>query len=106
MRQTVQTWSSVAPEAYTASQMTYDLRRLRLKGLIARVQGSHRYILTAYGRRVTLLMTKLYSRIFNVASVALVAAAAVLSAIAQAFKQIDAALEQLVANAHLAPAEI
>ena len=28
---------------YTAGQMTYDLRRLRLKGIIARVPGKNRY---------------------------------------------------------------
>ena len=31
---------------YTASQMTYDLRRLRLKGLIYRPPKTHRYFLT------------------------------------------------------------
>ena len=34
---------------YTASQMTYDLRRLRLKGLIFRPPRTHRYFLTPYG---------------------------------------------------------
>jgi hypothetical protein len=39
----------VAPEAYSSAQMTYDLRRLRLKGLIERVGSSHRYRLTTLG---------------------------------------------------------
>jgi hypothetical protein len=33
--------------AYSAGAMTYDLRRLRLHGLIVRVDGMHRYTLTA-----------------------------------------------------------
>jgi hypothetical protein len=37
---------------YTARQMTYDLRRLRRKGLIRRAPGSHRYELTDHGRRI------------------------------------------------------
>ena len=36
----------VRSDAYTASQMTYDLRRLRLKGLIYRPPKTNRYILT------------------------------------------------------------
>ena len=34
--------------------MTYDLRRLRLKGLIARIPDKNRYIVTSYGLRVAL----------------------------------------------------
>src|SRR5450631_4389503 len=36
---------------YTTGQMTYDLRRLRRKGLIRRIPKSQRYELTAFGRR-------------------------------------------------------
>jgi len=43
--------------------MTYDLRRLRLKGLIVRVPKSHRYLLAPLGRRVALFMTKSFSRL-------------------------------------------
>ncbi|MCA1692150.1 MAG: hypothetical protein LC733_08130 [Actinobacteria bacterium] len=32
---------------YTSAQMTYDLRRMRLKGLVRRVPHSNRYVLTA-----------------------------------------------------------
>lgn len=31
---------------YAAAQMTYDLRRLRLKGLIHRIPKTHRYTAT------------------------------------------------------------
>jgi predicted MarR family transcription regulator len=34
---------------YTPNQMTYDLRRLRLKGLVYRPPGTHRYFVTPYG---------------------------------------------------------
>jgi DNA-binding MarR family transcriptional regulator len=50
---------------YTASQMTYDLRRLRGKGLIRRVPRSHRYELTEQGRRIAVFITKTYTRILN-----------------------------------------
>jgi len=106
VRPIVQAILNVSPEAYTASQMSYDLRRLRLKGLIARVAESHTYILTSYGRRVAYLMTKLQQRIFNLAGLALTTAADVPATLAKAFREIDTELERLVANAHLAPAGI
>ena len=48
---------------YTARQATYDLRRLRRKGLIERLPHTHRYQLTPLGRRVVVLFTKTYGRV-------------------------------------------
>ncbi len=48
---------------YTSQQATYDLRRLKRKGLIIRLPGSHRYQLTPLGRRVAVLFTKAYGRV-------------------------------------------
>ena len=50
---------------YTAGQMTYDLRRLRRKGLIRRTPRSQRYELTTFGRRIAVFFTKTYVRILN-----------------------------------------
>jgi predicted MarR family transcription regulator len=44
-------------------QATYDLRRLKRKGLIARLPGHHRYQLTPLGHRVAVLFTKVYGRV-------------------------------------------
>ncbi len=52
-------------ENYTLGRMTYDLRRLRLKGLIARFHKSHRYTVTSYGLRVALFCSKLFLRILR-----------------------------------------
>ncbi len=106
VRPIVQAVLDLPPEAYTASQMSYDLRRLRLRGLIARVAESHTYILTSYGRRVAYLMTELQQRIFNLAGLALATAVDVPAALAKAFREIDTELERLVASAQLAPAGI
>ncbi len=43
--------------------MTYDLRRLRLKGLIARIERSHTYTLTPEGQRFAITYTKLGRRL-------------------------------------------
>lgn len=53
------------PPEYHAGKMTYDLRRLRLKGIIARQPGTTRYFLTPYGYRVALFMTRLHARLFR-----------------------------------------
>jgi hypothetical protein len=50
---------------YTAAQMTYDLRRLRLKGLIHRLPGTHRYTATTYGLKVAVFYSKLYLRLLR-----------------------------------------
>lgn len=103
VREIVASLLGLAPEAYTPSQMSYDLRRLRLKGLIAPIAGTHTDILTTYGRKVVYLMTKLQHRIFEVASAAFETAIALPSQLARAFHQLDQELNKLVADAHLAP---
>jgi hypothetical protein len=50
---------------YSAAQMTYDLRRLRLKGLIHRLPNTHRYTATSYGLKVAFFYAKLYLRILR-----------------------------------------
>ena len=50
-------------DLYSTSKMTYDLRRLRRKGLIQRQPGSHRYSITTYGLKVALFCSKVYLRI-------------------------------------------
>jgi hypothetical protein len=50
---------------YTSTQTTYDLRRLRLKGLIQRVEGQNRYVLTADGVRVAAFYTKVHNRLLE-----------------------------------------
>src|SRR5207245_7524109 len=50
---------------YTSPQMTYDLRRLRLHGLIARIPKSNTYFLTPQGIRVALFYTKVHDRLLT-----------------------------------------
>jgi hypothetical protein len=50
---------------FTQGRMTYQLRRLRLHGLIARIPKTHRYRLTSFGLRVTLFCTRTYNRILR-----------------------------------------
>ncbi len=50
---------------YTSAQMTYDLRRLRRKGLIRRQPRSNTYLLTQDGIRVAIFYTKVYNRLLR-----------------------------------------
>jgi predicted MarR family transcription regulator len=48
---------------YRPNEMTYDLRRLRLAGLINRLPHTNRYTLTADGIRIAITYTKIYNRL-------------------------------------------
>lgn len=61
--QLVERVSALLNARYTARQATYDLRRLKRKGLICRVAKANRYRLTPLGRGVAVLFTKTYGRV-------------------------------------------
>jgi hypothetical protein len=50
---------------YSPGQMTYDLRRLRLAGLIRRIEHTNRYVLTPDGVKVAVFYTKLHNRLLR-----------------------------------------
>ncbi|MGH4010257.1 MAG: hypothetical protein ACRDTH_19220 [Pseudonocardiaceae bacterium] len=50
---------------YSMSQMSYDLRRLRLKGLITRLPHTNTYVLTDEGQRVAIFYTKVHDRLLR-----------------------------------------
>jgi hypothetical protein len=55
----------LALSAMTPGRMSYDLRRLRLHGLIERIPKTHRYQLTVDGRRIALFFTRVYNRVLR-----------------------------------------
>jgi hypothetical protein len=55
------------PDALTAGQTTYDLRRLKSHGLIERVPHSHRYRVTDTGLRTAMLLTRVHDRLLPTA---------------------------------------
>jgi hypothetical protein len=90
----------VTSEQYTASQMTYDLRRLRLKGLIFRPPRSHRYFLTPHGWKIARLFTRLESRVFRPALAMFTTNDAVLPfPLRTALDRVDAQLDTLIYEA-------
>jgi hypothetical protein len=64
-RQHVAPLLGLPPAALTPGRLTYDLRRLRLHGLIERIPKSHRYQVTPRGLRLALFVTRVQARILR-----------------------------------------
>jgi hypothetical protein len=103
LRVTVAQLLGVTPDAYSRAQMTYDLRRLRLKGLIERIGRSHGYRLTPLGLKVVTFLTKLYHRLFRPGLAALVPQQTYPSALAQALDTVVQIIQSQADDAFLVP---
>ena len=55
------------PGTVTTGQITYDLRRLKHRGLITRVPGTHRYQVTDHGLDTAKLLTTIHDRLLPTA---------------------------------------
>lgn len=75
--------------AYSSGAMTYDLRRLRLHGLIQRVDRTRRYMLTLDGWQVARFYATVYQRILQPGWAALA------QPTTESFEPIQAAVRQL-----------
>jgi hypothetical protein len=93
----------VAPDTITAGSLTYHLRRLRLHGIIVRIDGTHRYRVTDGGLRTALFFTRTYARVLrpSLAQV-LLRAPAPTSALGHAFEALEAAMDRWCTDAKLA----
>jgi predicted MarR family transcription regulator len=91
---------------YSCRQATYDLRRLKRKGLILKIPRSHRYQLTALGRRVAVLFTKTYGRVLAPGLTALDPHLpddlAAVSPVAVAWRRLDRTLDQFTQSRFVA----
>ena len=98
--------SALLNQPYTARQATYDLRRLKRKGLISAVGKTRRYQPTALGRRIGVLFTKTYGRVLAPGLVALDPALpetiAQRTALTRAWRRVDSVLAQFVEKSLIA----
>jgi hypothetical protein len=53
------------PSLMTQGRMSYDLRRLRLHGLIERLPGTHRYTVTTRGFHLAVFLTRVHHRLLR-----------------------------------------
>lgn len=104
LRQTVIQLLAVEDEDYTSAQASYDLRRLRLKGLIERIPHTHQYRLTVMGAKVATFLTKLHERLFRPGLTAALPLPACPSELAQALAAVAEIIEHQLQEAFLVPA--
>jgi hypothetical protein len=93
----------LTPDQYTSGRMSYDLRRLRLRGLIARIPGTQRYIVTTYGLKVAFFYSKVHIRILRPGWAALAndGSTDIPRPISSILKKLDAEVDQLCNDAQL-----
>ena len=79
-----------------SGQMSYDLRRLRLHGLVERIPKTHRYHVTDLGFRAALFLSRCYSRLLQPGLASLVPGFQPPAPVPlrQAFEQLDEAIQQ------------
>jgi hypothetical protein len=98
LRDHVAQLQSQDPDTYSPGAMTYDLRRLRLHGLIERIPRTHRYRITPVGAKLAMFYARLYTRALRPAA----SLQPVASGRAQrAFDRLDAALAQFLEEVKL-----
>jgi hypothetical protein len=85
---------------YTMGQASYDLRRLRLKGLIARLEHSNTYVLTPDGIKVAVFYTKVHDRLLRPLLAADRPPAPL--PVRQALRTLDHAVQNYIDNARMA----
>ncbi len=82
--------------------MTYQLRRLRLHGLIERQPATHRYHVTSRGLRVSLFFTRSYARLIRPALGQVIAVPLPEETrLQQAFRHVDRAFDDHIARARI-----
>lgn len=90
-------------DEFTQGRMTYQLRRLRLHGLIERIPRTHRYRLTSFGFRVAVFCTRTYARILRPGlGLVLPATSSLPSPLRRCFDKLEQEVNCWVAQAKLA----
>jgi len=77
--------------------MSYDLRRLRLHGLIERKSGTQRYLLTPLGLKTALFYSRTYQRVIR-PGLSLLESHSPNSKLTRAFQQFQAKLSDYFAQ--------
>ena len=83
-------------------QITYDLRRLRVRGLIERIPHSHRYRVTDLGLHTAMLITRVQERLLPTGLAHLTDPSATTSPLRTAARAYQAAIDNLIQTERLA----
>ncbi|MDA8186202.1 MAG: hypothetical protein M0035_17555 [Actinomycetota bacterium] len=91
----------IDPVTMTAGRMTYDLRRLRLHGIIERVPHTHRYRVTPFGLRIAMFFSRTYARLLRPGLAHTFDPGAVPNPLRRQFDRLDDAIDTLIADCRL-----
>lgn len=92
----------IDPAIMTAGRMTYDLRRLRLHGLIKRVPHTHRYRVTPLGLKMAMFFTRTYARLFRDGLALVFDPDAIPTPLRRQFDRLDTAIDNFIGEYDLA----
>jgi len=103
LRQHLAALSGCDPASISQGAITYQLRRLRLHGLIERVPNSFRYRVSDFGLRVALFFTRTYNRLLRPGlAAALPALRAIATPLKRAFDALATQIDITTKQAQLA----
>jgi hypothetical protein len=106
LRQHLAALSRRTPEGISPGALTYQLRRLRLHGMIERLPKTQRYRVTEHGFRAALFFTRLYNRLLRPGlAAALPGLRAIHAPLKLAFDKLDAQVTAWINQARFAPHE-
>jgi hypothetical protein len=91
----------IDPALMTPGRMSYDLRRLRLHGLIERIPGSHRYRVTDHGLRIAVFLTRVHARLVRPGLAQLLDDTATPTPLRTQFNRLDNAIDNLAHQTRL-----
>jgi predicted MarR family transcription regulator len=92
--------AALLEQDYTRAQMSYDLRRLRLKGIVRRLDHTNTYTLTPEGHRIAVFYVKVHNRLLRPLTAANAPPAPL--PLRQALHTIDRHIEDYIAGARMA----
>jgi hypothetical protein len=103
LREQLAVLTGQSPMTLTQGRMTYDLRRLRLHGMIERIPKTHRYRVTPFGLRAALFFTRVHARLYRPAVAELmVHGPPQHDGLARQFARIEEEIEKRILRANLA----
>jgi len=103
LRQHLAALSGSDPGSISPGAVTYQLRRLRLHGLIERLPNSFRYRVTDVGLRVALFFTRTYNRLLRPGlATVLPSLHAITSPLKRAFDLLGAQIDTMISETQLA----
>ena len=83
------------PGHMTQGRMSYDLRRLRLHGLIERIPDTHRYTVTVHGFHLAVFLTRVHNRLLRPGLADILAEQDPDSPLRREFNRLDRAIDDL-----------